>query len=208
VDGYNNSNLIQTGTEEDFYSGAAHYNAWWEILPAAETPLPSSDVVNPGDSMSASIYETSTLSGGVVRGHSRSGNQHVWVINISDAGHWSYTTSLAYNGPGASAEWIMEAPQVGGHIATLNPYTIAPSPSGAGNFDHAGVPTSIPAGVTSPAPSYMPAGIDYAKNSGVMTQNGVQVSTPGNPNAVSAGAAAGIAFNVAYGSAVPSTPAS
>ena len=39
VDGFNNSNLIQTGTEEDYYSGAAHYNAWWEILPASETAL-------------------------------------------------------------------------------------------------------------------------------------------------------------------------
>jgi hypothetical protein len=29
VDGFNNSDLIQTGTEEDYYSGAAHYNAWW-----------------------------------------------------------------------------------------------------------------------------------------------------------------------------------
>ena len=37
VDGFNDSNLIQTGTEEDYYSGAAHYNAWWEILPASET---------------------------------------------------------------------------------------------------------------------------------------------------------------------------
>ena len=39
VDGYSNSSLIQTGTEQDYYCGAAHYSAWWEILPAAETVI-------------------------------------------------------------------------------------------------------------------------------------------------------------------------
>src|SRR5438067_11137972 len=37
IDGFNNSNLIQTGTESDFVNGSARYDAWWEILPAAET---------------------------------------------------------------------------------------------------------------------------------------------------------------------------
>jgi hypothetical protein len=200
VDGFNNSNLIQTGTEEDYYNGAPHYNAWWEILPAPETALPSNYVVTAGDSMKASIYETSTVSGGITHGRSHSvGSQHVWVITISDTTRgWSFTTNQSYNGAGTSAEWVMEAPQVGGHIAPLAHYTISPNPATNGDFDHAGVLKSI---VSSGSPTYISAGLNYTADSGVMIQNNVQVSTPGNPDS------ALTAFNVAYGSALPSTPA-
>src|SRR5439155_3225782 len=58
IDGFNNSNLIQTGTEADYYSGSAHYGAWWEILPAAETVIPSI-TVHPGDHMSGSVTKGS-----------------------------------------------------------------------------------------------------------------------------------------------------
>ena len=200
VDGFNNSNLIQTGTEEDFYNGAAHYNAWWEILPAAETPLPSSDVVAPGDTMKASIYESTTVSGGSLRGRFRSGTQHVWVITIADqnAAHpWTFTTQQSYNGPGTSAEWIMEAPEVGGHIATLAPYTVAPALSGAGDFDNAQVLKNTL--VSSGTPPYQNAQLNYSADSGVMIQNGVQVSTPGQPGH------ANEAYNVAYGATAPAT---
>jgi hypothetical protein len=206
VDGFNNSNLIQTGTEEDYYNGAAHYNAWWEILPASETALPGSFAVAPGDRMKASIYETSILSGGGGPGggpggpgHKAGGgtSQHIWVITIGDTTRgWSFSTNQAYNGPGTSAEWVMEAPQVGGRIATLAHYTINP-PSGTGDFDNAGVLTSI---AGSGSPVYTGAALNYQKNAGVMIQNKVQVSTPGNPDTVLT------AFNAAYGSALPPTP--
>jgi len=198
VDGFNNSSLIQTGTEEDYYNGAAHYNAWWEILPAAETALPSSYVVTPGDSMKASIYETSTLGTTTTRGH-HSSSAHLWVITIADTTHgWTYTTNQAYSGAGTSAEWIMEAPQVGGRIATLAPYTFAPNPATNGDFDNAGILKNTI--VSSGTPTYTTAGLNYTADSGVMIQNNVQVSTPGNPDG------ALTAFNVAYGSTVPSTP--
>lgn len=140
VDGFNDSNLIQTGTEEDYYSGAAHYDAWWEILPASETEIsPTAYPVAPGDRMSASIWETSATSGGGRR-HS---SGHVWDIKISDTTKgWSFSTSQSYSGAGSSAEWIMEAPEVGGKIATLAHYTVSP-PAGTGDFDNAGVLTSI-----------------------------------------------------------------
>ena len=38
--------------------GSAHYLAWWEILPAAETPI-SSITVEPGDSITVSITQVS-----------------------------------------------------------------------------------------------------------------------------------------------------
>ena len=141
VDGFNNSNLIQTGTEEDYYNGAAHYNAWWEILPASETALPTSYPIGAGDRMSASIYETSsTVSTGFFF---RRTTEHVWDITLSDTTRgWSYTTKQGYNGPGTSAEWVVEAPEVGSKIATLAHYTITP-PSGLGDFDNAGVLSGV-----------------------------------------------------------------
>lgn len=196
VDGFNDDDLIQTGTEEDYYSGSAHYDAWWEILPAAETEIsPSTYPVSPGDRMSASIYETSaTKSSGGRHGST----EHVWDITISDTTKgWKFSTSQAYGGPGTSAEWILEAPEVGSSIATLAHYTITP-PAGTGDFDNAGILTSI---VSSGTPTYTAAGLNYANDSGVMIQKSVQVSTPGDPDT------ALTAYNVAYGSTIPATPA-
>jgi hypothetical protein len=122
IDGFNNSSLIQTGTESDYYSGSAHYNAWWEILPAAETPI-SSISVRPGDVMTASITKGSGSS---------------WTITIKDATNGqSFTTVQNYTGPGTSVEWIEEAPTVGGRVATLaqysSPDTFDPGTANGGN---------------------------------------------------------------------------
>jgi len=194
VDGFGNSSLIQTGTEEDYYNGAAHYGAWWEILPAAETPLPPSYAVAAGDRMKAAIYETTSTGGQPGKGMGRA---HTWVISLSDTSRrWSYTTTQSYNGPGASADWVVEAPTVNGKISTLAHYTITP-PAGSGDFDNAGFLTSP---VSAGSPVYVNAGLNRLKNAGVMIQNNVQVSTPGNPDS------ALTAFNDAYGSAVPATP--
>jgi hypothetical protein len=194
VDGFNDNDLIQTGTEEDYYNGAAHYNAWWEILPAAETAISiSSYPVSPGDQMSAGIVETSTtVSTGRFRHQSI---QHVWQINIADnTKGWQFHTSQAYNGPGTSAEWILEAPSVGGRIATLNPYTTN-APAGAGDFDAAGTVSTI-------GGSTVNAGLNYSSDAGAMIQNNVQVSTPGKPDSHVK------AFDVQYGAAMPATPIS
>jgi hypothetical protein len=196
VDGFNDSNLIQTGTEEDYSNGAAHYNAWWEILPASETALPSSYAVTAGDRMKASIYETSSTES--TGGFFRRSTEHVWVVTLSDTTRgWTYTTKQGYNGAGTSAEWVVEAPEVGNRIATLAHYTITP-PTGSGDFDNAGVLSTI---VSSGTPVYTGANLNYQNDSGVMIQNSVQVSTPGDPDALLT------AFNAGYGSAVPPTPA-
>jgi hypothetical protein len=198
VDGFNNSNLIQTGTEEDYYNGSAHYNAWWEILPAAETAISTGSYpVSPGDQMSAQIWETSaTASTGRARHQS---TEHVWQIAIADTTKkWHFQTGQAYNGPGTSAEWILEAPSVGGRVASLNPYTIN-TPAGAGDFDTAGTLSTI--GGNS-VPTYQNAGLNYNNDAGAMIQNNVQVSTPGNPDHSLN------AFDVQYGANTPARPTS
>jgi hypothetical protein len=105
IDGYNNSSLIQTGTESDYYNGAPHYYAWWEILPAAETEI-STIAVNPGDTVSASISK---------------GSGSLWTITIKD-GSQTFTTTKTYTGPQTSAEWIEEATSFGGRVAPLASY--------------------------------------------------------------------------------------
>lgn len=168
IDGFNDSNLIQTGTEQDWYSGSAHYYSWWEILPAAETAIPTSTIsVHPGDVMTADIHQ---LSGGS------------WSITITDSTtHQTFTTTQSYSGQLTSAEWIEEAPSIGGRIATLANY-------GHSTFD--------PGTVNGHNPGLV------AGDGGVMIQSRVQVSTPSNPDSDTDG------FNMAYGSTAPSPPAS
>jgi hypothetical protein len=167
IDGFSNSSLIQTGTESDYYNGAAHYDAWWEILPAAETVIPSI-VVSPGDQMSAKITKGSGSS---------------WTITISDMSrNETFSTVQTYTGPQTSAEWIEEAPSVGGRIAPLANY-------GQTTFDPGTVNGIINPGLT-------------ASDGGVMIQKGIQVSTDSNPDSDTDG------FNMAYGATAPSPPAS
>jgi hypothetical protein len=166
IDGFNDSSLIQTGTESDYYNGAAHYDAWWEILPAAETVIPSI-AVSPGDQMSAQITKGSGSS---------------WTITISDVSrNKSFSTVQTYTGPQTSAEWIEEAPSVGGRIAPLANY-------GQTTFDPGTVNGNNP--------------VLTASDGGVMIQKGSQVSTDSNPDSDTDG------FNMAFGATAPSPPAS
>ena len=120
IDGFNNEALIQTGTEQDYYSRSAHYSAWWttsangflkQTITSGCSSVSSGSVcgsVSPGDQVSASI--TGSIGG-------------TWTITLSDATKWSFTEgSIAYSGPGASAEWVLEAPGVNGRTATLAHY--------------------------------------------------------------------------------------
>ena len=167
IDGFNDSNLIQTGTEADYYSGSAHYNAWWEILPAAETPI-STITVHPGDAMSANI-------------HQLSGTQ--WSITITDVTtSQSFNTTQSYAGQLTSAEWIEEAPTVGGRVATLAHYA-SPLPIDPGTAN--GVNPGL-----------------VAADGGVMVQRAGQVSTQSNPDSDTDG------FAMKYGSTPPPPPAS
>jgi Peptidase A4 family len=95
--------LIQAGTEQDAFPGAS-YNAWYELLPASETPITSGCTgdshctVRPGDRMTVTITNTG-------------GNN--WTFSMSDAGHWSWTKNVTYASSRSSAEWVHEAPTIG-----------------------------------------------------------------------------------------------
>jgi len=120
IDGADNSSLIQTGTTQQSSAGDTNYFAWYEILPAAATPVFS---VSPGDQMEASVQKDS------------SGE---WTIAITDVtSDQRFSDQFSYSGPQSSAEWIEEAPTVGNEVAELAnfgavPFTnISETPSGS-----------------------------------------------------------------------------
>jgi hypothetical protein len=106
IDGFilGDDDLIQAGTEQDWLNGKASYQAWWEILPADETIIPSL-TIHPGDAMTVTITKGTPD----------------WTIIVSDAttGQSYSPPPQSYHGPLTSAEWIQEAPLVGKRIAPL-----------------------------------------------------------------------------------------
>ena len=105
IGGYTSSDLIQAGTTQDTLpiGGPGQYYAWWEALPATETPITSgctgavpTCAVAPGDHMHVDIHELSTNS---------------WSITMTDDNKWSWTSpAISYASTHSSAEWIHEAP--------------------------------------------------------------------------------------------------
>ena len=168
IDGFNNSSLIQTGTEQDYYSGGVHDAVWWTTSAQNFAEQTISEPVATGDHIAASI--TGSIDGN-------------WTITLSDTTDgWTFTKTLAYTGPGTSAEWIMEAPTVGGRIAPLAQYTTFPFDLGT---------------VNGASVSLTPA------TAGEMLQgpHAQVISIPSVPDPDVDG------FNVAYGSTQPAAPA-
>jgi hypothetical protein len=164
IDGFANSDLIQTGTEQDWVGGKAHYDAWWEILPAPETLIPTI-TVHPGDAMFADIWNSSGTT---------------WQILLEDlTTNVTFQIAKTYTGPADSVEWIQEATEIGGTIATLA---------------HYGSTTFTLAGFNGGNVTFV------AADRGIMIQNGKHVSTPSLPGMVVN------AFTVAYGAKTPKAP--
>jgi hypothetical protein len=98
--------LIQTGTEADVVDGRASYDAWWEVItPADRAPETTfaTLTIHPGDSISASVQKVA------------SGQWRMRLVDNTTDHSASHTQPFA--GPGASAEWIQEDTEVGGHIS-------------------------------------------------------------------------------------------
>jgi hypothetical protein len=102
--------LIQTGTEQDMNSGflgigaGPSYDAWWEVLPqfGNTQSFSGSTPVFPGDVMTASIMPL----GGTPVANTNSS----WKLTLSDATQgWSVSTTQSFSAPLDQAEWIQEA---------------------------------------------------------------------------------------------------
>lgn len=124
VDGFSvsgsNQDLIQAGIDESVINpytgvctpGSVYVVPWWEILPAAETPI-SAMTVSAGDTVTVQISQISPS---------------LWSIAMTDqTTGQAFSTQQPYSGSGASAEWVLEAPldQVNcGGICQLAPYCV------------------------------------------------------------------------------------
>ena len=107
IGGFTTNDLIQAGAGQEYIPGlGVQYFAWWETLPNAETQIPGKPV-QPGDHMSVSITNTAGSS---------------WTIEMADSTRgWTFSKTLNYKSTNSSAEWIVEAPQLGPGVQTLPP---------------------------------------------------------------------------------------
>lgn len=98
--------LIQLGTEQDVApDGSTQYYAWYEMLPAAESPLPANYVVKPGDTITASLACVSACSA----------KKQNWQLTMSNqTENWTWSQTFTYGASMLSAEWVEEAPYQGG----------------------------------------------------------------------------------------------
>jgi hypothetical protein len=146
IGGYNTSDLIQAGTAEQSTPSnplvGPQYYAWYELLPASETPLTgcSGDAnctVTPGDNITVNINQVS-------------GN--TWSISMTNAGHWTWSKNVTYSSSESSAEWILEAPTLIAQTTLANVGTVHFGPTStytAGGVTHTiaqGNPTQIDLG--------------------------------------------------------------
>lgn len=164
IDGFQNNSLIQIGTEQDVTTRGTQYYAWWEVLPSAEARA-GSLAIHGGDRMAAAIAR---------------GTDGSWTLSMRNLSTGqAFATTQSYGGPLGSAEWIVEAPNVGNQPTALAHYGAAPFTSVYANGASANLSRS---------------------QAGTMVQGGQQVSTPSNPGL------SGASFNMAYGAIEPASP--
>jgi hypothetical protein len=145
VGGYNSADLIQAGVSENSLPtnpiSGAQYGAWYEILPASETPVSSCSgnvacTVKPGDKVSVNIHLTSPGQ---------------WDVSLADPTEgWTFDKAVPYASTGSSAEWILEAPTViaqtllaGTGTVSFGPTSTFTTASGGTQTIAQGSPTAI-----------------------------------------------------------------
>jgi hypothetical protein len=105
LDGDGTNTVEQTGTEADCNGGAATYQGWFEMFPAA--PVFYDNPVQPGDAMSASVV-------------ANGGGQFTLTLTDSTQG-WNQTTNqTSATAQLGSAEVITEAPSNGATVLPLS----------------------------------------------------------------------------------------
>ena len=114
IDGLSDDTVEQLGTEQDVSRGTAQYSAWWEMYSTGKGQ-PEQEItgftVKPGDSITASVKYTG--SGNFVLSISDSTRNETFTTTQNTSSVQSPTASQS------SAEWIVEAPSVGGGQSSL-----------------------------------------------------------------------------------------
>ena len=133
IDGFNNGYVEQTGTSSDCFYGQPSYYAWYEMYPAGSVALPPTDIVSPGDLVTAEVsYAPIATATGPCAGVT--GPCGLYTTTITDvSAHWTFTSPVTTNclsgptlpllgtlgyatqcSPSSSAEWIDESPYYDG----------------------------------------------------------------------------------------------
>jgi hypothetical protein len=108
LDGDGTSTVEQTGTEADCANGAASYQGWFEMFPAA--PVFFGETVRPGDAMSASVV-------------AHGGGSFTLTLTDSTQGWTKTTQRTSDTAQLGSAEIIAEAPSDGnGNVLPLSDF--------------------------------------------------------------------------------------
>lgn len=120
IDGDYSGDVLQAGTESDEYCAtvgaqptSTYYSAWIEWYPYSESRISSATFpVAPGDDIFVEVWNTTATQG------------YAYLVdyqrNISV--EYSLTPPSGTSLVGNSAEWIVEAPTVGGGLASLTNY--------------------------------------------------------------------------------------
>jgi len=180
IGGFSEGTLVQDGIEVDNVNGKPLYRAWTEIIPAPEVPLVLT--IHPGDMMQALVRETAV---------------NTWSMTVEDLTLGTQANrTVSYHSSGASAEAILERPQVGGALANL-------AKTGEAVFDPGGVSTTPPGGTAVYTPFLTPLTGQTLHDIAMVNNAATKViATPSNADSDSDG------FSVNDGAAVPAPPAS
>lgn len=116
IDGYNknstNTHLIQTGIQGVNINGTVTYSAWYELIPAPETPINMK--IKPNDIISAQISLINQ-------------NSSIWNIYLKDlTSNQIFSQNVSYSTQMQTAEWIVESPTSLFPNGTMSIDTLAP----------------------------------------------------------------------------------
>ena len=121
IDGWGSPDVLQAGIEFDAYCAlgglikSTYYSAWYEWYPYGEVRI-SGLPIAPGDDMFVEVWHTSATQG------------YAYMVNYTNnqSVEVGFTAYPGYGLIGNSAEWVVEAPSVGGGITTLTNYIMDP----------------------------------------------------------------------------------
>lgn len=121
IDGWGSSDVLQAGVEFDAYCAlgglvkSTYYSAWYEWYPYGEVRI-SSLPVAPGDDIFVEVWHTSSTQG------------YAYLVNYTtgQSVEVGFTAASGHALIGNSAEFVVEAPTVGGSLATMVDYTMIP----------------------------------------------------------------------------------
>jgi hypothetical protein len=106
IDGYNDGTVEQIGTEQDWSNGSAVYYAWYEMYPRGAYKIKGFSV-SAGDTITARVQYLSKNS------------FRLTITNVTTDDSFS-TTQSSGSAQRLSAEWVMEAPWMGGVLPLAN----------------------------------------------------------------------------------------